>query len=103
MQTAEVVAIIVVAVGIVAIVYLLRERLTRFAFKFGNASVEADAAAPPRAPAPPPLEGRGLSLDRSTVKGSKIKVVDSTLIAQKSKVKDSTIDVSEHPGSDTDA
>jgi hypothetical protein len=102
METVQIVAIVVAAVGIVVIAYLLRERLTRLAVKFGKGSVEVDAAPPRGASAPPALAGKGVALGETSVKDSDIRVTDSTLAAQKSKVKRSTIEVTEHPAQDAD-
>ena len=102
MQTVQIVAIVVAAVGILAIAYLLRERLTRLVVKFGNRSVEVEAAPPPPPAPPPTLAGKGLALDQTTIKKSKINIHDSTMVAQKSKVKGADIEVTETPAPDED-
>jgi hypothetical protein len=99
MKTVYVVAIVAAAVGILALVFILRKRLTRLLVnsRWGSLQLEAE---PDESPVKPPaLPGKGVLLDRTTVDRSTVEVDNSTVAAHDARVKRSHIKTTESPPS----
>lgn len=99
METVYTVAIVAAAVGILALVFILRKRLTRLFVSSRWGSLRVEAEPDEGAVKLPTLPGKGVVLDGTKVDRSTVEVDNSTLLAHDAQVKKSHIKATESPPS----